>query len=328
MIYALLIFYLFHSVISFVHYNDFFWGTLANMGRYPVIVTAVFLLWYATKKKLTIIKAGLVLVLIVQCYLAVFQWNARKVPVGQEQLKNGRVLTAISFNLLGYNYDRGRPGDTLELIKQQSPDLVLMQELSPYWKKRLNGAFHKSSYRYRKYLVRKGPHGLGVLSRFPVTSVKYIKFKKQIVAQCFRLLIDKKESLVCNIHLASSAYVLKRRGRFIAGFRENFENRKGAIAKINNHVAKEGFNAPVIIAGDFKTMQSDPLYQQIAEEYADAISFASLLPALTFPHYGISPIPLVQIDYVFVNDLVEVLDAGVIYGGGSDHYPVFVKARL
>src|SRR5690606_11916765 len=93
---------------------------------------------------------------------------------------------------------------------------------------------------------------------------------------------------------------------------------------------------PVIITGDFNAQPDSDAYRTMAEAFRDARDVSTtghFGPDGTFGTFTPRPQPARRIDYIFVNDRVEVLREATLaehWDGrhASDHWPVFAEVRL
>lgn len=105
------------------------------------------------------------------------------------------------------------------------------------------------------------------------------------------------------------------------------------IVKLANSI---GASLPVIVTGDFNYTKDHAAYTVIASALQDAEHIAAV-PArggdISFNAFGSNSKPGNKIDYIFVNDRVEVLSHTIVtdlYQGRypSDHFPIETRVRL
>lgn len=104
---------------------------------------------------------------------------------------------------------------------------------------------------------------------------------------------------------------------------------------IVNEINKFSNNLPVILSGDFNCTSKSDGYKIITRTLSDAnfISQKSIGGNISFNGFGKEIQPDNKIDFIFVNDKVEVLNHIIdttTYNGlyPSDHYPVISEVKL
>ncbi|MCK5688542.1 endonuclease/exonuclease/phosphatase family protein, partial [Myxococcota bacterium] len=223
-------------------------------------------------------------------------------------------ISILSFNILFRGGDRSR---SVAVIKERNADIVLLQEVTPGWERRLRKI---PGYPYKEFRSHRGTHGLAILSRFPLSRVSYLPNRHgRAIAQCANIKTAKTTLALCNVHTASPAITLRHLRGFARAYERNAAQRQRQWTKIARHLRKRKAQVK-IVAGDFNTLETEPLYSEITTEYVDVFRQHNLGLGTTFPHLvPWLPFPLVRIDYIFVRGAIEPLSARVISSGGSDH---------
>ena len=109
----------------------------------------------------------------------------------------------------------------------------------------------------------------------------------------------------------------------LAGFETNARIRAAQWKLLREHVARRYPAARhLVVAGEFNTLDTEPLYQVIRRGMVDAFEAAGTGRGATFPSELTSPIPLVRIDYVFASPGLTPRSAMVLPPAGSDHLAV------
>ncbi len=228
---------------------------------------------------------------------------------------SSRALSLVSYNLL-FN---SRPERSLALLGRTPADVFCLQEVTPSWAKRLDATLG-SSHPHRAMEARYGAYGLAIFSRVPLTRPTVVKEGRRVAGQCVALALEAGETALCNVHLSSPAGVVERGTRWFSGFDANARVRARQWALLREHVARSYPQARhMIVAGDFNTLDTEPLYRTIRGSLVDAFAAAGDGYGGTFPTEPTSPVPLVRIDYVFASPALAPRAAEVLPQAGSDH---------
>lgn len=231
------------------------------------------------------------------------------------------TLTLVTYNLL-FN---SRPERSLPLLAGASADLLCLQEVTPPWAKQLEAAL-AATHPYRVPEPRYGAYGVAIYSRLPLSSPTVVQDGRRVAGQCVSLALGGEEAALCNVHLSSPAGIVARGGKWFAGFDANAKVRAAQWALLRRHVARAYPRARhLIVAGDFNTLDTEPLYRTIRGSLVDAFAGAGEGYGGTFPTEPTSPVPLVRIDYVFSSPTLTPISAEVLPQAGSDHRGLRVR---
>ncbi len=113
----------------------------------------------------------------------------------------------------------------------------------------------------------------------------------------------------------------KRLIPYLRQYRDAYHLRAWEIGEIRNMI--EGENLPVIVLGDLNSTPHNWVYGQMAEILSDAFRVAGDGWGMTYH----TRFPFARIDYIFVSEEWEVVDADVVKATLSDHLPVVAKLR-
>jgi endonuclease/exonuclease/phosphatase (EEP) superfamily protein YafD len=237
---------------------------------------------------------------------------------------SARSVALLSYNLL-FN---SRPERSVALLGRTSADLVCLQEVTPAWAKRLDATLG-ASHPWRAVEPRSGAYGLAIYSRLPLARPTIVRDERRVAGQCVALTLTQGETVLCNVHLSSPAGVVERGVRWVRGFDANARVRARQWELLRAHVARTYPAArELIVAGDFNTLDTEPLYRTLRESLVDAFAAAGRGRGATFPTEPASPVPLVRIDYVFASPRLAPLSATVLPPGGSDHLGLLVTLAV
>ena len=143
----------------FCLFADRFWlADLAiNFSLQVSVISIVWVLVGCFQKRLKWLLALAVLTAFNLWPLLEYLPTANASPTGAEQ-----TLKLISVNVLSSNKEYG---PTLEFLRQESPDVIVILELNAAWAKALDSISHL--YPHRKVVPRIDNFGMGIYSRLP-----------------------------------------------------------------------------------------------------------------------------------------------------------------
>jgi len=240
----------------------------------------------------------------------------------KEKFNVKKRLSMLSFNLKGWQYKKGDYKETIEFLKGVDFDLILLQEFTPFFKRRL--FFLNKKYKYKRFYPSRGPYGYGLYSKNRILQTKYIKgFRRGTSAQCVKILVGKRKRLhVCNVHLKSPKSSLKMKLSIFKKLKKNENIRRkewNAVLKWCNSRKKR---MGCIISGDFNTLATSGLFGEMVNgDMDDAMDIARTIPGNTFPKTFL-PFGIMRIDFILINKVLKVIDARTLNKGGSDHFPI------
>ena len=262
---------------------------------------------------------------------------------GDQPAKPGvlRVMTynVHSFKRYGEAYDKSIKNDILQLIKQQDPDLLGIQEF--YSKKQgeydtLDSIKKIMNTPYCYYEIFGADAGIAIFSKYPITGHGWLQLSfKGSVNQCLYIDVErnKQKMRMYSIHLQSinfgpldykyldeiskkgqtNVHATKRLG---AKLKKAFLRRSEQVVLIKDHAAK--CPHPYIIAGDFNDTPASYAVNQMAKGLKNA--FREKGSGLGRTYNG--SFPNYQIDYVMVSPQFDVNSYLIIPRKLSDHYPL------
>lgn len=235
-------------------------------------------------------------------------WQLRGTP---EEIPGEPVLKVMSYNVWSRN---GKTAETIGLIAQEDPDLLLLQEIpverfAALRQLLADGRPGEVLYAsYEQHLLQ------GVLSRFPIVPLKAMRK----LGQAQKVAVDTPVGRVTvfNVHPLRSGGWQRRDRQIVALVEQEILETRGAV----------------ILGGDFNTTDQTQLYRRLSRHLRNAhweagFGFGFTYPSAEIRLLGLGLPPLVRIDHIFYNDHFRALAAGTSRNsGGSDHYPV--TARL
>lgn len=318
------------------------WLALANTGALYLFAPLVLFIPLVLLAR----RWRLLAVLLLPLALFLYLFGASFLPRVPRRLADRPTLRVMTFNVFG---NSPQPELATTLIETENPDLLLIQELSPRHSFDLTGRLG-TRYPYRAFEPLYGRRGIGVLSKFPIESLGWLRLgQDRYAAQ--QLLLDwqgEKIKLI-NVHLEST-----RPGENVD---TSFRERETQIAQLLRVVSDDPM--PTLIAGDFNMTDTTQGYATMTSRLQDAYRQSGWGLGLTFPThpifirsvlassiarlinnrsttvYGwlepidIPPLPLLRIDYIFTTpDLVPTGARVADWDGQSDHRAVIAELQF
>lgn len=152
-----------------------------------------------------------------------------------------------------------------------------------------------------------GPYGNAIVSRFPLTEIETIVIPDPIIKDekvlCYETrCIIKAKIVSLNLTILISHFGLAQ------------SEQKNAIATLTKLLAK--IKGPCIFMGDLNMTPEDEKIKDIQNHLTDVNAMLKG-NKLSFPSVD----PVRKIDYIFVNDFIEVITAEIPEIVASDHFP-------
>jgi endonuclease/exonuclease/phosphatase (EEP) superfamily protein YafD len=220
----------------------------------------------------------------------------------------GAQLKFVYANLLSTNNEFD---PLLQLLDEEQPDLVFLQEFSPRW--RTATAALNPTYPYQYARVRSDNFGIAMFSRVPIESMSHVD------SPPFGY-----PTLIATTRLNEMELTLVSSHPMIPVGRRNFAGRNEQIHSLTSLVnAAEG---PVMLLGDLNATVWDRHYRQFESRTGlrNARRGFGILP--TWPTF--LPIAMIPIDHVLVSEEISVIEARTGPRIGSDHLPLIVTVTL
>ncbi|MBE7467571.1 MAG: hypothetical protein DPW09_35635 [Anaerolineae bacterium] len=226
------------------------------------------------------------------------------------------VLAAnIPLKIMSYNvwYHNQQVAEVARLVRQEQPDLLLLQELTPAMAQALTTQLTDLYPDGRLYWAYEPEVLQGIISRFPLTPVElaYDKGRTQkVIAET-----PVGPIAVWNVH-PNTPHPWARQYQQITGLVEDIAATPG----------------PLIVGGDFNTTDQSEAYQLVGQYLNNAHweagwGFGFSFPAHR-PRFREVPIvtPVIRIDHIFYSPHFSAHSARTLEdSGGSDHLPVVAE---
>jgi endonuclease/exonuclease/phosphatase family metal-dependent hydrolase len=238
------------------------------------------------------------------------------------------ILNVYTHNIA----PRGADYDGIDaLIAQADADIVALQEIGDETEAHLSQRWRETYPHMAIFAGEMSAHqGQAILSRYPILEADYWQndyFPFMLGHMRVVLRIGARDIVVYNVHpvhpgINARLYDSTSRGREI----------QDILARA------QAETLPVILLGDFNTHDTSQHYDWVAQEYTDVYRAVGWGMGWTFPAYSDTPaptltnrvtLPLLRLDYIFVDEHFVPIDAEVVYPAGrSDHHPLQAKIGL
>lgn len=233
--------------------------------------------------------------------------SSRTNPV-YDHLVAGEQLVVVQLNVYRMRWrwhERARL--ILDELARLQPDVICLQEVAPFrrqaqWLARQLTA--RIDGPYRAYVTRKRGwrgllEGIAILTRLPASDFASLPLGRDRVAQRLRVRVGARPVTFANTH-------------FSAGGAEPI--RQARIEQASRLLAWLGDPGPLVVAGD---LNAQPVSRTLARFTERGLRSAYLLangrePDRTVPSFE-APRPAYVLDYILVNEQIEVLTAEVAF---------------
>lgn len=314
--------------------------TIAFFGLfYPVflIINLLFIVFWVFKKSKYVL-VSLVCVLFGWSQIKGFiGFNSQKIEYSEDAV----VLMSYNISNALYGYDKKADQRKIKkenfinfLEKYKDVDIFCIQEVGDYARDILKNAFPKHQMHHLKN------KGAVILSKFPIKDKGAIDFGT-ITNSCLwaDIRIDNKTIRVYSFHLQSNQ-ISKDADNFtiqpelnqkqawydIKGMLRKYKNRHlqrtRQIEKIATHIQKCPHK--VILAGDLNDPPQSYTYNVLSKYGKDVFRERGMGIGTT---YG-GKIPLLRIDYIFVDNSMQAATLDIIKDNFSDHYGLLSTIEL
>lgn len=217
-------------------------------------------------------------------------------------------IRLMNANVLSQNeqYDR-----LLQIIDDEQPDIVFLQEVSPQWLAALGSI--QGDYPFHYAEPRHDNFGIAVFSRLPFDAVTHVDSPPLDFP-----------TIIATMTVEGARLTLINTHPMIPLDRSGFEARNQQLESIAAIVA--AVQGRVVLSGDFNTSMWSPAYQALEEATGlrNARQGTGILP--TWPTF--MPFAMIPIDHVLVSRDIRVIDVARGRRTGSDHLALFVDFML
>lgn len=337
---------------SFVNPQDFWPTAFLGLG-YPFILCInllLIVLWFLFFKAK---KYALISIIAI-----VFTWfsfgSIFSISAPARSADDVSIMTWNVKNFDLYNWSKNKETHELMmlLLEEQNPDILCLQEFYTETKgnfKNIKEIKKRLGYKYhyfgQTFSVNKNKNkwGLITFSKFPIKDSGLIDFNmgNKLNAAIYTDIAYEKDSLlrVYNIHLQSLHFAdedykylndLKEEQKpdvesslkIVKKIRNGFVKRSSQAQLIKTH--SDSFKGKQIICGDFNDTFTSYSYKTLSEGFQDAF----LEKGIGFGNTLVNPSPFFRIDFVLVDESIDINNYKTFKKNYSDHYPIKVHLEL
>lgn len=228
--------------------------------------------------------------------------------------------TAMTYNVL---YEGARTQDTLALIEQQTPDVLCLQEVTPSFVAAFGDRLGRI-YPFRRFDARPGTWGIGIASRTPLGEVQVFEQRPhRMPAMEAVVKLDGRAVRIACLHLFPPVAQRRKGASLFESLEENAQLREQQAEALRRRYRSEA--RPVLLLGDLNEDRDGGAIAVLRKAgYVPACAARGSACGATYPG-ATSPLPAVwQVDHALARGLT-FLDARVLRGGGSDHFPLLAR---
>lgn len=228
-------------------------------------------------------------------------------PTGSE----ARGASAVTLDVMSVNVSfRDYPAEPLlAMLREQAPDLVVVEELTP--RRAADLRTLDALFPHRLEQPEQGAFGIGLRSRHPLESAELFMLGTTAAVEA-RVRTPAGPVTVIGVHLrppTSRAWAAER-------------NRQ--LERLAERVA--GIDEPLVVLGDFNITPYSPYFAAWLERTGLEDTRRGRNVSRSWPTF--LPILGIPIDHVAVSDEFRVIAHRRLSAFGSDHYPVLARLDL
>tara|TARA_R110002073_G_scaffold139232_2_gene289360 strand:+ start:135476 stop:136510 length:1035 start_codon:yes stop_codon:yes gene_type:complete len=228
------------------------------------------------------------------------------------------------FNIFNWIKDENISSEINSFVKNENPDIVVMQEFKKSKDFNLNYPYHYDHHDYSQAYKKDYPSGLVIFSKYPIINSGAVQFRRFYSSMIFTDIVKNKDTFrVYNFHLESlgvdpnreyfghkdSQKLFDRLGR-------SFKTQQTEIETLNAHIAN--CNYKVILAGDMNNTAYSWTYKNLKGNLQDSYVKRGNGFGRTYNFKGF---PL-RIDVIFADKKMKIIDHKNYDVHYSDHYPI------
>lgn len=322
---ALLLSYL----LPFIPPKSFALLSVLSLGV-PLLILAnfVFMLYWLLRLKRQILLPLIVLLIGINHVTSIYE-----ISVSEEKKVNEEDLVVMTYNVrqfnqFGFDKQKNVPEKISEFIKTQDPDIIGMQE---YFNGELSIA-ERFPHKYIKLKDKTAEFGLAILSRYPIIKSGSLDFNTTSNNNgIYADIVVKDDTLrFLNVHLQSfgvkpelSKLEKERTKKVFLGMGKTFVRQQEQMELVLENMRSSPHK--VILMGDFNNTAYSYIYRELTSEglddayKEDGKGFGRTFDFDYFP---------LRIDYILVDEGIEVMSFETFEVQYSDHFPIRTTIQL
>jgi endonuclease/exonuclease/phosphatase (EEP) superfamily protein YafD len=216
------------------------------------------------------------------------------------------TIKLLSANVLFENHSSAR---LLEIVREESPDLVLLLEYTPEWAQMVGEL--RAAYPHHVEVPARRAFGIALFSRYELDGAAAFSLEEKAAIQA-RVRTPSGPLEVIGVHLFSPT----------SPWRSSMRNRQ--LDDLAARLAE--VKGPLAVIGDFNITPYSPFFQ-------DWLAHTGLTDArrgrAVSPSWPTQlPLVAIPIDHCAVSHEVTIVAHRVLQAFGSDHYPILAELAL
>ncbi len=299
--------------------------TILGLGVPIIILVNLFLLLssFFLRKKVAWLTLG-ALILAILSFGSFYRFNNKETPV------SGNTFSAMSFNVRNFNSyfwieNAEVAGDIIQLILDEDPDILCLQEFSRYFLDELD----MFPYHYANpYSEDKSDQV--IFSKYPILDAGSLDFSQSRNNTIFAdLLINGDTLRVYNIHLQSFHMTPSRKflyrlgtGKIYSRIAHTFIKQEKQVQLLRHHMSST--TNKKLLCGDLNNTQFSRTYHLLKGKMKDSFMEKGSGLGTTFM---LRSLPL-RIDAILADPSLEILSHKNFNKRLSDHYPLKATFRM
>lgn len=285
------------SILGYFSKFNFLFDICSQFCLQYLIFALIVLVFYIIKKQKTIKSLLVVFIILLNLFPVL-----GSIKINDSTKKQGFTIEVINLLSKNKKYDAVR-----NEINENSPDILVIQELNDKWSEELQQI--KENYPYIYEISRDDCFGIALYSKIHITEIKKLNVGTLnlpgIAAFCDYK--GKVFEIIC-IHTTPPTC------------QKYFKNTQKIIDDLANYVVENGHN--VIIAGDFNTAPYSYNYKNFVK--TSKMKDLSNIFHPTWSAFWLSPFRI-TLDHIFVSKAFTVRNYAVGKNIGSDHFPIWAE---
>lgn len=287
-----------------------------------ILVNFAFLLYWVLRLKRQVLLPLLVLLIGFNHVTSIYEISASEVEEVNEEDLVIMSYNVRQFNQFGFDKQKNVPEKISAFIKVQDPDIIGMQEY-------FNGEptiAERFPYKYIKLKDETAEFGLAILSKYPIIKSGSLDFNTTSNNNgVYADIVVKGDTLrVLNVHLQSfgvkpelSNLQKEHSKKVFLGMGKTFVRQQEQMELMLENMRSSPHK--VILMGDFNNTAYSYIYRELTSEglndayKEDGLGFGRSFDFDYFP---------LRIDYILVDERLEVISFETFEVHYSDHFPI------
>jgi len=242
------------------------------------------------------------------CLINVAVFAPLFIPHRDNPVSSGPAYRAMMMNV---NVWAGNPEQVAKRIEEESPDILLLEEINDRWIEKLDVV--TAQYPYRIVQTRGDPFGIALYSRYPCNKSEVVYLGEARLP-----------SVYAEIQLGETTVTVVGTHPMCPANGKASALRNDQLAKIAGFLRK--FDGPVLLLGDLNTTPWSCHFHKLLRDaqLKDSSRGRGIQPTWPCQRWPL----LIPIDHCLYRGGIAILSKRIGEKTGSDHYPVIVDFAL